>query len=128
MNYDRYKMSSVIVSLSELQNSKQFIESQETMHKNAIASIATLTQDVLHPILMKWGLTGFQNDYVIWQLIIGPPVICSDGEKRQFIEYVFYLDSDLAGVVKKLEERLPGMSLSHSFGINTINIHVRKNE
>ena len=118
-----------MISVDELTSSAQFMVAQETLHRNAIAAIRDLSADVLRPILLKWALAGFPDDYIVWKVILGPPSVCVDGVSRTFHEYVDYLcaaPDTLASFVSTLQFGLTGMTLSVSYDINTINVHVRK--
>jgi hypothetical protein len=120
---------SVIVSLESLRTSAELINAQENQHKSAVSAIANLSAEFLQPILLKWALAGFPDDYILHQIVIGPPIRCSDGIIRKFIDYMYYLFPNMSQVeayLFLLEQKLPGMKLSHSFNESTLNVHVRK--
>lgn len=119
----------VIASLDSLRASAELIVAQENQHKTSVAAIANLSSETLNPILLKWALAGFPDDFVLYKVVIGPPARCSDGVVRKFIEYMYYLFPNMSQVeayLYILEQKLPGMKLSHSFDEGTLNIHVRK--
>jgi hypothetical protein len=119
----------VITSLDSLRTSAELIVAQENQHKSSVAAIANLSSETLNPILLKWALAGFPDDYVLYKIIIGPPVRCSDGVTRKFIDYMYYLFPNMSQVeayLYILEQKLPGMKLAYSFDEGTLKIHVRK--
>lgn len=120
---------SVIASLESLMTSAQVIVAQESQHKSAVSAIANLPAETLQPVLLNWALAGFPDNYILHRVVIGPPVKCSDGVSRKFIDYMYYLFPNMSQVeafLFILEQRLPGMKLSHSFDESTLNVHIRK--
>lgn len=119
-----------ILSLSDLVAAVEVIQSRENADRLLIQTLTTIDENDLRARLITWATLGFPNVYALYSLQLNRMEKCSDGIVRNdLLDYVQYLDSTLSitDTLAKLEAKLPGMSLSYSYGTDfTLRIHVTR--
>lgn len=79
------------ISTTDILAATESVLNTEEAHRSALNEIATISYDELKAILIRWGLAGFPSTYVLRELIIAPPPVCSDGVARNLQEYILYI-------------------------------------
>lgn len=102
------------ISIDELMNSIEALQKKESDDKLLLESIGTTPADDLRSKLLSWAKTGFQNAYEIFKLDITPPDLCSDGVKRNMMDYVQYCSGkQIYEHISPLNEKTTGMSFGY---------------
>jgi hypothetical protein len=119
-----------IVSIDDLTNDINIITSKENLHKRMISTLGTVfKEESTKEALIQWGLRSFSPAFVVAELPIQAPKICSDGVKREISEYLNYisLPYTISDHFMALEACLPGIQVTYSFSPNkTILLHVTR--
>lgn len=119
-----------IVSIQDLVASADVVRAKESLHKRMISTLASVFKDdTTKENLVMWALAGFRPGFVVKELNFEPPVVCSDGVKRDIVEYVNYVSAPfkVSEHFAALEECLPGIQVTYSFlDGKTILLHVTK--
>jgi hypothetical protein len=117
-----------IATIEELMASLGAIVNKESVDKQTVSVLLNETRDILRAPLFQWATLGFPSIYIIQSFTIDPPQICSDGESRNFLEYLNYcLGKDLNDVLIDIRSKMLGIVLTVSCEGNTLRIHVTKN-
>ena len=119
-----------IISISDLVSSAEVVVAKESLHRRVISTLSTVFhEDGTKENLVLWALGGFRPGFVVKALPFEPPIICSDGVKREIAEYMNYVSTPytVAEHFAALESCLPGIQVTYSFsGPATILLHVTK--
>jgi len=119
-----------LISLSDLVAAVEVIQSRENADRLLIQTLTTIDENDLRARLITWATLGFPNVYVLYSLQLSRMEKCSDGVVRNdLLEYFQYLEPNvsISEIVTNLEAKLPGMSLSYSYGTDfTLRIHVTR--
>ena len=77
--------------------------------------------------LVEWANRGFADAFSIFSITIQPPVVCSDGVSRSLFEYIAFLAGmPIGDKMKRLSDKLKGMTIQCSYSGNTVTFHVFK--
>lgn len=119
-----------IVSIGDLISSADVIRAKESLHRRVISTMSTIFhEDTTKENLVLWALSGFSPAFVVKELNFEPPIVCSDGVKREIAEYMNFVSTPytVADHFTALEACLPGIQVTYSFsGPKTILLHVTK--
>ena len=115
------------IRLEDILSSQQLLCQQETADKTALESIGTISYDTLKPRLIQWASAGFPNAYVIYDIPMRAPPLCSDGVARSLQDYIeFVSGTSIAAHVSVLQARLPDFVVSYAYSGYSILIVVSK--
>jgi hypothetical protein len=107
-----------IISISDILNAIDVIQSQENIDKGLVETLITVNETDLRNRLIAWGMSGFLSGYVLYSLQFGRLEKCSDGITRNdLVDYISFLfpNTTLATILQTIESKLPGMTLSYSY-------------
>jgi hypothetical protein len=76
------------ITLDDILNATQVVAQKELADKARLDAIGGISIEFLRNALIQWGALGFPNAYVIWELTIAPPPVCSDGVVRTLNDYI----------------------------------------
>ena len=117
--------SPYIITLEELKASKEALQSKETKDRTMVYQFLEPNNDNVRQRLLDWATLGFPDGYILYSLSIEPPVVCLDGQSRNFVEYIQYLcNSTLVEKIQALNAKLPSMTLTQSVMNFTYSMHV----
>ena len=123
-------MSDTIITLNDLLGSVEAIQSKENADRALLQSFLDMTDVEIRNKLLTWAGAGFPDNFVFYSIQLNTLEKCSDGIARSdIITYIQYLNPQLSlvDVLKSLETRLPGMTLSYSYTLGfLLEIHVSK--
>jgi len=119
-----------IMSISDLISTAEVVRGKESLHRRVISRLSSVfNEDGTKENMLLWALSGFRPGFVAKELFFEPPIICSDGVKREIAEYMNFVSTPytVAEHFSAVECCLPGIQLTYSFsGPNTILLHVTK--
>ena len=115
------------IRLEDILSSQQLLCQQESADRTALESIGTISYDTLKPRLIQWASAGFPNAYVIYDIPMRAPPLCSDGVARPLQEYIEFVSGISIGAhVAVLQARLPDFVVSYAYSGYSILIVVSK--
>jgi hypothetical protein len=125
---DMSGVTSTIISIDDLINSHQVVESKEATDRAAVLTFTSPSVDSLRPTLYKWASAGFPGAFTVNTLTLEPPLVCSDGISRTLVFYFEYLlGTSTETWLKGLEAITQGMDFTFSHdGVSTITLHVSR--
>jgi len=125
---DMSGVTSTIISIDDLINSYQVVESKEATDRAAVLSFTSPSIEGLKPQLYRWASAGFPGGFIVNTLTLVPPRVCSDGVSRTLVFYFEYLlGSSTETWLKGLEAITQGMDFTFSHdGNSTITLHVTR--
>ena len=116
-----------IVTLDELLLSYESTLTQEAVDKSALSILINPSRDAFRPQLFQWAAAGFPSGYIIQNISVNPPKICSDGVTRNVGKYIEYcVGTDMGTVVESLAVLMTGIQPTWSTLENTLRIHVSR--
>jgi len=119
-----------IVTLEDLIANADVVRAKEAMHRRVISTLSTVfNQEGTKENMLLWALSGFRPAFVVHELNVEPPSVCSDGVKRDVSEYLNFVSTPytVSDHFAALEACLPGIQVTYSFSTsNTILLHVTK--
>jgi len=118
----------MIVDISELLASYEAIKVQEDADRALLSVLSADTREALRPHMFRWAAAGFPPSYIVQQIALNPPNICSDGVSRPDVAiYVTYLlGRGVGDIITDVQALCVGVLISYSFQGNTLRIHVSK--
>jgi hypothetical protein len=117
----------VIATMDELMASHAVLMAQEATDRAALSPLLNPTRDSYRPQLFAWASAGFPAIYVVQSFTFTPPSVCSDGVVRDIVGYTWYLlGVEIADVLANIQSMLTGITVSYSFHMNTLMIHVSR--
>lgn len=119
-----------IVSIDDLATNADVIRAREALHRRIISTLSSVfNEDSTKENLVTWALGGFRPGFTVKELLFEPPIVCSDGVKREIAEYMNFVSTPytVAEHFAALEACLPGIQVTYSFSSpKTILLHVTK--
>jgi hypothetical protein len=117
-----------IATLEELMSSHAVVVAKEAADRVALSGLVTPMRDQYRSQLFQWAGLGFPAIFVIQTFELTPPTYCSDGVRRDSVEYLNYLiiPNTLDSVLDTIRSLMPGILVSFSFLGNTLRIHVSR--
>ncbi len=76
------------VTLDDILNASQVVAQKEVADKDRLDAIGGISVETLRTVLIQWGALGFPNAYLIREVVIAPPIVCSDGVRRPLEDYI----------------------------------------
>ena len=115
------------ISIQDILNATEVLQTQEASDKVKLDAIGTLSFDSLRASLLQWGTRGFPNAYVIHEIPMAAPSVCSDGAVRNLTDYIpFCSGKTIQGHIAALQQRLPDISVSFAYSGTAILIVVSR--
>lgn len=115
------------IRLDDILSSVEVLSAKEIQDKDQLESIGAISYDILKPRLIQWAVGGFQNAYVIHEIPMVAPPLCSDGQKRFLQDYIEFISGKtITDHVATLQARLPDMVVSYAYSGASILIVVSK--
>jgi hypothetical protein len=117
-----------IATLEEIMQSHAVVVAKEAVDRQTLSGLITPMRDQYRSQLFQWGGLGFPAIFIIQTFEVTPPTYCSDGVRRNSVEYVNYLiiPNTLDSVIGTINSLMPGILVSFSFLGNTLRIHVSR--
>lgn len=118
----------ILIDIAELLASHSVIKQQEDTDRSILAVLLNPSRDSIRASMFRWAELGFPAIYIIQELTVTPPTVCSDGVSRSLYEYITYLlGRDMSSINASIQALCVGVSISYSFQGNTVRIHVSRN-
>jgi hypothetical protein len=118
-----------VLRIQDILASVEVLQGNERNDKSVLEGIATLSFDAVRPRLVQWATSGFRNAYVIHEIPMVAPPLCSDGESRTLTDYVSYVSGKtIQEHVAGLQARLPDITVSFAYSGSSILIVVSKSD
>jgi hypothetical protein len=115
------------ISLQDILNSVELAQAREAADKTKLEAIGTISFDSLRSSLLQWATRGFPNAYVIHEVPMVAPAVCSDGVTRSLTDYIqFCSGKTIAEHVDVLHQRTPDIEVSFAYTGTTILIVVSR--
>jgi hypothetical protein len=117
-----------IATLEELMSSHAVVVAKEAADSQLLSGLVTPMRVQYRSQLFQWAGLGFPAIFVIQTYELTPPTYCSDGVRRDSVEYLNYLiiPNTLDSVLETIRSLMPGILVSFSFLGNTLRIHVSR--
>jgi hypothetical protein len=117
-----------VVSMDSLMNDQTMLVQREVSTKTFLMEqLIHVPSSSLKPILLRWASSGFPPAFVILQLPIDVPEICSDGVSRTPSQYIdFCMGADAPQLYLALSSKLPGIMVSYAMIGTTLTAYVSK--
>lgn len=117
----------MLIDISELLSSHAGLKQQEITDRSTLSILLNLPRDSIRTSIIRWTELGFPPIYVIQQLTVTPPAVCSDGVSRSLYDYITYLlGQDMGAINTSIQSLCVGVLISYSFQGNTVRIHVSR--
>jgi hypothetical protein len=117
----------MLIDISELLSSHAGIKQQEITDRSTLSILLNLPRDSIRTSIIQWAELGFPPIYILQQLTVTPPAVCSDGVSRSLYDYITYLlGQDMAAINTSIQALCVGVLISYSFQGNTVRIHVSR--
>jgi len=117
----------MVIDIAELLASHGAVKNQEAKDLATLSVLLNATRDTLRSSLFVWASNGFPCGFIVQQLELSPPNICSDGVIRSVYDYITYLMKQDMGVTNAAVQALcVGVQTSYSILGSTLRIHVSK--
>ena len=106
-----------ILTINDLVTHADVVLSKESLHRRVISTMSTIFNDsTTKETMISWALTGFRPGFVVKEIDLEPPVVCSDGVKRDLAEYLNFISTPhkITDHFSALEACLPGIQVTYS--------------
>lgn len=115
------------VSLASLLNSLTAKKAQEDAHKVIIQHFIDCSVSDTTPALLYWATKGFPDYHILRELNLDPPAVCSDGQSRDLLQYIFFLTEDpIDCCIDKVKAKFADIDVSYQYNQNSLRWVVRK--
>lgn len=107
-----------ILTIDQLIANADVIRSNESVHRRILSTLSVFfNEESTKENMLAWALSGFRPGFVVKELNFDPPVVCSDGVKREIAEYLNFVSTPytIADHFSALEACLPGIQVTYSF-------------
>jgi hypothetical protein len=117
-----------VVSMDSLMNDQTMLLQREVATKTFLMDrLINVPSSSLKPILLQWASNGFPTGFILLQLPIDVPEICSDGVSRTPSQYIeFCMGTDSPQLYLALSSKLPGIMVSYAMIGSTLTAYVSK--
>ena len=117
----------MLIDIAELLSSHAGIKQQEITDRSTLSVLLNPSRDSIRTSMFQWAELGFPPIYILQQLTVTPPAVCSDGVSRSLYDYVTYLlGQDMGAINASIQALCVGVLISYSFQGNTVRIHVSR--
>lgn len=106
-----------ILTIDDLITNATVVRSKESLHRRIISTLSAIFNDsVTKEKLVEWALTGFRPAFTVKEIDFEPPVVCSDGVKRELAEYLNFVSTPytVSDHFSAVEACLPGIQVTYS--------------
>lgn len=105
-----------IVSIDDIMSYQSVLVQREKDTELLLTnSVLNVSASSLKPILLQWATAGFPSCFVLLELEINTPPVCSDGVSRSVSEYInFCLGDASRQLYTTLTSKLPGCLISYA--------------
>lgn len=118
----------MLIDISELLSSHAGIKQQEVADRITLSVLLNPSRDSIRASMFRWAELGFPAIYIIQELTVTPPGVCSDGVSRSLYDYITYLlGQDMGAINASIQALCVGVHISYSFHGNTVRVHVSRN-
>jgi hypothetical protein len=115
------------ITIADILASQQVLLQTEATHKTLLDGIGLMDQTSLRNKLVLWGTLGFPNVYVIHEVAVTPPSVCSDGVSRDLASYItFCSGKTIQEHIALLQGLVDDMTVSFTYTGSSIQIVVSK--
>jgi hypothetical protein len=115
------------ITLQDILSATELLQNRETSDKVKLEAIGTITFETLRASLLQWATQGFPNAFVVHQIPIVAPPVCSDGQSRTLTDYIqFCSGKTIQEHVAVLQARLPDIVVSFAYTGSSILIVVSR--
>ena len=117
-----------VVSMDSLMNDQTMLLQREISTKTFLMDrLINVPTSSLKPILLQWASVGFPPAFILLQLPLDVPQICSDGVSRTPSQYIeFCMGTDAPQLYLALSSKLPGIMVSYAMVESTLTAYVSK--
>lgn len=117
----------MLIDIAELLSSHAGIKQQEITDRSTLSVLLNPSRESIRASMFQWAELGFPPIYILQQLSVTPPAVCSDGVSRSLYDYVTYLlGQDMGAINASIQALCVGVLISYSFQGNTVRIHVSR--
>jgi hypothetical protein len=118
----------MLIDISELLASHAGIKQKEAADRITLSVLLNPSRDSIRASMFRWAELGFPAIYIIQELTVTPPGVCSDGVSRSLYDYITYLlGQDMGAINASIQALCVGVHISYSFQDNTVRVHVSRN-
>jgi hypothetical protein len=104
------------VTLADILSATELLAQKELADKARLDAIGGISTDTLRTALIQWGVLGFPNAWILHQVTIAPPQVCSDGVSRSLEDYLqFCSGKTIAEHVAVLQEKVASEDITLGF-------------
>lgn len=106
-----------ILTIDDLITNADVVRSKEALHRRIISTLSTVFNDSdTKDKMVAWALTGFRPAFTVKEFDFEPPVVCSDGVKRDLAEYLNFVSTPyrVSDHFSAVEACLPGIQVTYS--------------
>lgn len=117
-----------VVSMDSLMNDQSMLLQREIDTKTFLMDrLINVHSSSLKRSLLHWASNGFPAGFILLQLQIDVPQICSDGVVRTPSQYIeFCMGTDAPQLYLALSSKLPGIMVSYAMIGTTLTAYVSK--
>jgi hypothetical protein len=117
----------MLIDIAELLSSHAGIKQQEVVDRSTLSVLLNPSRESIRASMFQWAELGFPPIYILQQLSVTPPAVCSDGVSRSLYDYITYLlGQDMGAINASIQALCVGVLISYSFQGNTVRIHVSR--
>jgi hypothetical protein len=115
------------ITIADILAAQEVLLQTEATHKTLLDGIWQIDTVGLRSKLVTWGTLGFPNAYVVYEIPINPPSVCSDGVTRDLASYItFCSGKTIHQHVALLQDLLDDILVSFSYTGSSIHVVVSK--
>jgi hypothetical protein len=117
-----------VVSIDSLMNDQTMLVQREASTKTFLMDrLINVPSSSLKRSLLHWASNGFPAGFILLQLPLDVPEICSDGVSRTPSQYIeFCMGADAPQLYLALSSKLPGIMVSYAMIGTTLTAYVSK--
>ena len=119
-----------ILTIDDLVNHADVVRTKESLHRRIISTLSSVFNDsTTQEKMVAWALSGFRPAFTVKEIDLEPPVVCSDGVKRDLAEYLNFISTPykITDHFAAVEACLPGIQVTYSLPSSKIMlVHVTK--
>lgn len=117
----------MLIDIAELLASHAGIKQQEVTDRITLSVLLNPSRDSIRASMFRWAELGFPAIYIIQEVTVTPPGVCSDGVSRSLYDYITYLlGQDMGTINAAIQALCVGVHISYSFQGNTVRVHVSR--
>jgi hypothetical protein len=95
------------VTIEDILNSARVLAQKEALDKAQLDAIGMISVGTLRTTLIQWGVLGFPNAYLVQEVSLDPPSVCSDGVVRTLEDYIQFCSGKTNGEhIASLQEKV----------------------